>query len=248
MNPFFFGSSRRQLFGAYDPPREGGRRGAVLCYPLAREYLLAHPTFRHLARLLSSSGWHVLRFDYYGTGDSAGDFEDAGRDLWLADIETAIDELKDISQLARVSLIGMRYGAVLAAMAARRRRDVESLVLWDPVPDGRAYLSELGVTSRTEGASSGAEADGAVFSDRLLREIQDTTATSVPPQGLPRTLVLGTCGPIDAFQALHTHLATGGADCSLEHVPDVPVWREEWGRGGVGMAVAAATRIVTWMS
>ena len=42
-----------------------------------------------------------------------------------------------------VALVGLRFGATLAAVAAAQRRDVQSLVLWAPCASGRAYLREL---------------------------------------------------------------------------------------------------------
>ena len=50
----------------------GARQSAiVLCQPLGHGYLRAHRAFRNLAVSLASQGFHVLRFDYYGCGDSA---------------------------------------------------------------------------------------------------------------------------------------------------------------------------------
>ena len=74
MNLLFFGSSARQLFGAYHTPPStvAERGGAVLCPSWGSEYQASHRILRRLATRLSESGYHVLRFDYYGTGDSAG--------------------------------------------------------------------------------------------------------------------------------------------------------------------------------
>jgi alpha/beta superfamily hydrolase len=246
VNTFFFGTSQRQLFGAYDPPRGAGRRGAVLCQPLAREYLLAHPTIRHLARLLSAEGSHALRFDYSGTGDSAGELADTNQEQWLADVAAAVDELKDLGQLSRVDLVGMRYGAALAAQVAGRQRDVERLVLWDPVFDGRAYLAEPDAHPQPVPASGDLEVRGVVLPAALRREMEGVTLASFG-SGLPRTLVVETRSAAGASEPLRAHLVAAGVDCTLEHVPDVQVWREEWGQGGVGMAVAAASRIVAWL-
>jgi alpha/beta superfamily hydrolase len=248
VNPFFFGTKERRLFGAYDPSRGAGRRGAVICYPWAREYLLAHPTNRHLARLLSGAGLHVLRFDYTGTGDSAGDFADASQEQWLADVETAVEELKETGQVSGVGLIGMRYGAALAAGIAARRRDIDRLVLWDPVFDGRAYLRELGVAEPV-GAGAALDVKGAVLTERLQQGMETVTLPGFGA-GLPRTLIVDTAESAGAYEPLRAQLAAGGVDCTLAHVPDVRVWAQEWGGGGasVGMAVAAVNRIVAWMS
>jgi pimeloyl-ACP methyl ester carboxylesterase len=93
---------------------------------------------RQLAVRLSQSGHHVLRFDYYGTGDSLGAERDGDVASWRDDIETAVTELKDMTGVAKVSLVGLRLGANLAAeVSARHPDDIDSLVLWEPLPAGK---------------------------------------------------------------------------------------------------------------
>ena len=67
--------------------------------------------------MLAASGWDTLRFDYYGTGDSAGDLIEANLGGWEKDIEWAIEEARATSGANRVALIGLRLGANLAASA-----------------------------------------------------------------------------------------------------------------------------------
>jgi pimeloyl-ACP methyl ester carboxylesterase len=145
MKPLYFGSSPRALFGVYHPPQARAPlgRGVVLCYPMGQEYMRAHRAFRQVAMMLSRRGFHVFRFDYYGTGDSAGDGDESSVAQWIEDVGTAVDELKDTAGLARVSLVGLRLGAALATLTAARRRDIDALVLWTPVVDGKAYVDEL---------------------------------------------------------------------------------------------------------
>jgi uncharacterized protein len=150
MTPFYFGDGRRRLFGIYEPAVlvGKGKRGAVLCYPWGAEYVNAHRAMRQLSIRLSAAGIHSLRFDFFGTGDSAGEMVEASLPGWEADIEVAMEELRDIVDSARVSLIGLRLGATLAAgVAARRSRDVDALVLWDPILSGPKYLASLGVVA-----------------------------------------------------------------------------------------------------
>src|SRR4051794_18965963 len=107
MKPLFFGESSRQLFGAYEPPRPGSARkhAALLCYPGVQEYNMSHWAFRKLAVQLAREGLHVLRFDYYGTGDSAGTTQDGSPDRWIADIRTAARELVDLSGVRTLSIV-----------------------------------------------------------------------------------------------------------------------------------------------
>src|SRR5262245_3688452 len=97
MKPFFFGSSAQPLFGVYHPPAGSAptREGVVLCGPFGREYLRAHRALRELAHRLAASGFHVLRFDYSGSGDSSGDGEDADAARWVSDIGAAVDEVRN---------------------------------------------------------------------------------------------------------------------------------------------------------
>lgn len=145
MNPLYFGTSQRPLFGVYHPPRARTVRstGIVLCYPMGQEYMRAHRAFRQLANLLSKAGFHVLRFDYSCTGDSGGDTETAEVARWVDDLSCAIDELKDTAGVTRVSLVGLRVGAAVAALGRASRKDIDQIVLWDPVVDGAEYVRSL---------------------------------------------------------------------------------------------------------
>ena len=143
MVPCYFGDSEKPLYGVYHPADAPAVKaaGVVFCNPLGHEYIRSHNAINKLSNLLAKSGYHVFRFDYFGTGDSSGDSEAAGIDQWHEDIGHAIDELKDISGVNKVSLVGLRFGALLAATLPKPA--VDRLVLWDPVVSGGAYLEEL---------------------------------------------------------------------------------------------------------
>ncbi|MCH2187501.1 alpha/beta hydrolase [Myxococcota bacterium] len=145
MNAFFFGRSDRSLFGAYHPPqgRVDRRAGIVLCSPMGQEYMRSHRAFRQLANLLSRKGYHVLRFDWFGTGDSMGASVDFSIGASCEDLEAAIIELRENADLERVSLIGLRLGASLAVLGGAERPDIERIILWDPVVSGGRYLATL---------------------------------------------------------------------------------------------------------
>ncbi len=142
MQVSYFGSVERPLLGLYHPPEDGGERNAavLLCPPAPQEYMGSHWALRKLAARLAGAGFHVLRFDYYGTGDSGGDSSAGTLEQWREDVTTAMEELRDVAAVRRASVVGFRLGATLAAQTAIRVRD---LVLWEPVVTGAAYLEEL---------------------------------------------------------------------------------------------------------
>lgn len=145
MHVFHFGTSDKRLLGVYHPAArsKGPAAGVVICQPLGHEYIRAHRVLKQLASRLSADGLHVLRFDYHATGDSAGDAAEGTVAQWRTDVGAAIDELKDMADLTRVSLVGVRLGAALGALASAGRQDVDALVLWDPVVKGAEYLRQL---------------------------------------------------------------------------------------------------------
>jgi pimeloyl-ACP methyl ester carboxylesterase len=108
-----------------------------------QEYMGSHWAFRKLASSLGREGFHVLRFDYFGTGNSAGEPDEARVEDWLSDIGTAAAELADLADVRRISLVGLRLGAALAAIATQRGCEVADLVLWEPVMDGASHIREL---------------------------------------------------------------------------------------------------------
>lgn len=144
MNPFFFGDSKEPLYGVYQPPATAARdEGVVLCYPFGQEGMRAHRAMRQLAMLLTKKGYHVLRFDYRGTGDSALDMEEIEAQMWLDDVGVAIEELREMSGVSQISVVGLRLGALVAAAASTMRSDISRLVLWDPILSGADYVREL---------------------------------------------------------------------------------------------------------
>ena len=142
--PFYFGPDG-SLFGVYHAAGRARARtvAIVLCQPLGHEYFRLHRAFRNIAVGLSRVGFPVLRFDYYGTGDSHGETPDAGLRRWQQDVGAAIDEVKRRSGAARVSLVGLRFGATLAWLECAKREDADLLVMWEPIVTGRTYLTQL---------------------------------------------------------------------------------------------------------
>jgi pimeloyl-ACP methyl ester carboxylesterase len=135
VNLLSLGTAQRRLFAIHEAAAATERtRAAVLCQPLGTEYTYAHRSMRQLAIRLAMSGFHTLRFDYYGSGDSAGIESEISPAGCQGDVESAMEGLADIAGTTRVTLIGLRAGANIAAqVAARRAADVEALVLWDPI-------------------------------------------------------------------------------------------------------------------
>jgi alpha-beta hydrolase superfamily lysophospholipase len=163
--PFYFESRGDRLFGWLHRLESASRRdrGAIICPPIGHEQVYAHRSLRHLADAVAAAGFPVVRFDYHGTGDSAGSGEEPeGVATWLANIRDAHDWLRRRIGCEHISLIGLRIGATLATRAATEW-PVDGLVLWAPVVKGRSYVREMKALSLTAaGGRTASEVPGAV--------------------------------------------------------------------------------------
>jgi alpha-beta hydrolase superfamily lysophospholipase len=200
----WFGPSARPLFGWAHVPADGSATGAVvLCPPLARELAATQVCYRTVADRLADAGMLAIRFDYDGTGDSAGDDADPDRvRSWVASIGHAVAFARRCG-VATVSLLGMRIGGPLAAVAAAGL-DIDALVLWDPI-SGRPFVRGESALRRLrfdEPPASGevTELPGFVFGTDTVAALG---ALSVPAAARPPARVLLLTRP---GQTPHTEL------------------------------------------
>jgi uncharacterized protein len=146
VEPQFFGSPRAPVFGLYHEPAAGQSRrsGVVICPPLGEEIYPAHRVLRVLSTQLARLGFPVLRFDYFGCGDSWADDLDVTIPTCLDSLSRAVARVRERSGCERVVVIGLRFGGTIAAMSAVASPALfHECVLWDPVLDGKEYLDQL---------------------------------------------------------------------------------------------------------
>ncbi len=209
MSALFFGDSAQQLFGFHHPSRGAAVGAVVLCPSWGAEYQFAHRALKVLATRLAERGLHVLRFDYSGTGDSWGSTTDADMMRWTQDTALAIRTVQALSGVSRVDVLGLRVGALVAAMASVGRTDVARLVMWDPVIDGPSWVqgqltsaSPVAVSPRPQPVEFG----NRLVSTTLVRQFTEISANGYP--GLPGV-------PVQLMRTLdgHEHL-----DAQLSHM------------------------------
>ncbi len=220
--PVVFGPADRPLLGFYHAPLSHSVRGVVvvLCNPIGYEAMSAHRTYRHLAERMAANGFPVLRFDYDGTGDSAGVTEDPGRmSAWIGSIRLAIAQSRALSGAARVALFGVRFGATLATLAAIDDGDIEALISWAPVISGRVHVRELRGfrllkdSKAPEKRSDGSEqVGGYLFTAETLGEMSTIDLLAPSKRVARRALVLPRNERSKEEARLVDHLAAGGSE------------------------------------
>jgi pimeloyl-ACP methyl ester carboxylesterase len=140
IEPFFFRDE--QAVGFYHPASDpNSSRLLVICPPLFDDYRRSFRALSELAIACADQGVHVLRFDFFGTGESHGLLEEVTLDDWKEDIRAAIDEGIELTGADQVDLLGVRFGATLAAQS--RHSKITRYIFWDPVISGNTYLEFL---------------------------------------------------------------------------------------------------------
>lgn len=258
IEPCFFGPVGHRLFGCYhEPPAWPAReQGVVICYPFGQEYLRSHRACQHLATAIARAGCPCLRFDYYGTGDSAGDADALDLSQWRTDLALAVQELRARSGVETVLLAGLRLGASLALTAAPQLEGLAGLVLWEPVVRGAAYLDELATQhdqvilrffSRPQDYQPSprpTELLGFPISAALRHELETLDLLRLPPPATrPVLLIESHNDPAQLELAAHLQHR---ARLTHSHVPSFTVWTDDVDKGLVPTQVIAA--IVAWLT
>jgi exosortase A-associated hydrolase 2 len=119
---------------------------AVLLLPaLFEEMNLSRAIVAKQAQFLAFNGWAVYCLDYFGTGDSDGEIEQATANIWLENIIDATDWLAK-QGVPTLNIWGIRAGALLAFQSLSRCQaimPVSKLLLWKPVLKGKLFVSQF---------------------------------------------------------------------------------------------------------
>ncbi|WP_010283070.1 alpha/beta hydrolase family protein [Bacillus timonensis] len=95
-----------------------------------------HRIFTKMARKLASHGIAALRFDYFGSGDSEGEFCESTISSQIADLEDVFSSVFHVNRfnVTNYGLIGYSLGGCIASIAqSKLPMEISSIVLWAPV-------------------------------------------------------------------------------------------------------------------
>ena len=254
MEAMFFGPASHALYGVYHPPTRARAResGVVLCYPAGQEYIRIHRAYRWLADQLAACGFHVLRFDYSGQGDSHGSFADARVSQWMDDVGTAVNELRVSVGVETVDLVGLRLGALIAAAVAPQHA-VRRLVMWEPRAHGGVLHRELfgdDPAARTLDEVGLVPRHGFAYAPAFLDELASFDPSQhlggVATQQVAKLLVVN-AEPVEGLDAMLSRYRAAGAAIE-ECLVDSPTnWNSIDDMGGLFLPLPSMQLIAGWL-
>jgi len=151
IEPVSFRNHGQQLVGILHVPDtlESGEKapGIVMFHGFTGNKSEAHRLFVYVARALCDSGFIVLRFDFRGSGDSDGEFDDMTVPGEVSDAEKALTFLASQESVdrERIGVIGLSMGGRVAAILASRDRRARFAVLYSAAlgPLRERFLSQI---------------------------------------------------------------------------------------------------------
>ncbi len=124
-------------------PIEVKEKPYIFLNPIFDEKKRGQRFYAETAREFCENGIPVIRFDYYGTGDSEGHLIDMNLNNIEKIVRRFIETFKDKYKVQKINLFGLRLGADIAiSVAENNPQDVHTLILVEPVVKGKRYLIE----------------------------------------------------------------------------------------------------------
>lgn len=193
-----------------------GDTAVVMCGATGFEHLAAHRGWRALAERFATRGFPALRFDWNGSGDSLGEESDPDRlTAWSHSLDAAIAFTRDTLAPKRIILVGLRFGATLAAEKAARLGDIDALILLAPAISGRLYGRELVglakvMTPKTpDVVADGVSIGGFPVSARTLDDMKALDLRKLTSRPAARALLLAPDGQMGVEEAASLWRAIG---------------------------------------
>ena len=253
--PVYFGPDSG-LYGCYNLAADYRQAPAVLiCQPTGHEYERCHRAMRQLAVQAAKNGFSAMRFDYYASGDSAGNCEELSLSGIRLDIQQAIRHCCDKTGVDQLTAVGVRLGATLAAQLASTCPEIDSLVLYAPVFDGEKLLAEWQGDQHAFYARHShklqqpgpGEVLGFSVTEKFQKELRQKLTPGAPGPALKRVLTLIDEAESDSvlINGWVKMLKHQGIEVTVEIVENIAIWRREPMEAIV--PVKTIRRIVKWI-
>ena len=250
LQPLVLQGKKGPLIAFYHPPAaDVAACGDVLVVPaFAEEMNRCRSMVTLQAQALAALGMGTLVLDLHGTGDSAGEFDQATWDGWRSDLQCGLAWLRRQGRGCR-TLFGIRLGALMAAEMAADDASIDRLLLWLPVIAGKTYWTHF---LRIRIAAELGKADG-IKSTEILRQ-QSAQGLAVEASGylVGATLAqqLDTLAMVDGQRLSGKQVAwfevTPGADAPMPRANAKQL--EDWRDKGVQVVAAQVQGPQFWLA
>lgn len=179
--PITFENLGQMLIGVVHRPdadrtaRQKGRPGVVLFHGFTGQKVEPHRIFVKMAERLAAMGIVALRFDFRGSGDSEGNFEEMTFGGEVSDALRSLDYMltrEDVDP-ERLGVLGLSMGGAVAACVTGRYGKLRSTALWSAVADMGLFRALAADITRTLGEVDTYDRGGNLVGRAFIEELDD---------------------------------------------------------------------------
>ncbi len=217
-SPIRFQSEGRQIVGMHHKTK--GDKIIILSHGFTGSKMENKRLFVEAARHFAAEGLSAMRFDFFGSGDSEGEFAESLISHNIANLRDAIAWARG-EGYAHIAVLGISMGAATAVLTIAGQ-PVEALVLWSTVPDMK-LLFESYVENADEIIEKQAiiEYDGwsinrDFFADAIRYNVQEALANIE----IPKFIVQGTADAPLFVQGFHRFRDIVTPPADFMEIPD----------------------------
>lgn len=149
LESFTLGEEGRRIFGICEYPSSGKSFPTVLMFHgFTGEHIVSTFKFPRLSRRLVERGIATIRFDFRGSGDSEGEFDEMSPLTELRDAEEVFEFAQTLEWCSgKFGVIGYSLGGMVASIFAGRHPEISALLLWSPVIMNQEFFHREDYTS-----------------------------------------------------------------------------------------------------
>jgi pimeloyl-ACP methyl ester carboxylesterase len=136
--PIIFQSQNEQLVGILHTPPHETKNLIIMCHGFTGNKVESRRLFVEAARKFCHEGYAAFRFDFYGSGDSAGEFAETTISRNIANLVDAIAWGQG-QNFTCITILGLSMGAATAILTLVNH-PMDALITWSAVPDMKALF------------------------------------------------------------------------------------------------------------
>lgn len=127
------------------------------------------------ARAMAAAGLAALRFDFWGSGDSSGEFYEMSPNSEISDLKNVIRWAHQ-QGYTKIGLLGLSYGGGVSICTAAQipQGAVRALVTWSTVPGFEFWRSQEEINPKIHGNGNPIEVGKIFFTDRPKIDVPES--------------------------------------------------------------------------
>lgn len=152
--PVFINNMGEKISGVIHVPDKIPAPTVVFCHGFTGHKIEDHRLFVRAARRISREGIVVVRFDFRGSGESEGEFENMTISSEISDLNAVLNFLMDRNEVLhdKIGVVGLSLGGVISILTSAQNQVVKAVCTWSSPAELKLVSTNI---EKSFGTSSG---------------------------------------------------------------------------------------------